>query len=78
MIAIIIGIYLFIGLLFTTWFLITGFSQEGTGEWYIKWFHSFGMSFVTIVSVMFAAGLGLFWPIPVTILLVRAIVNQRN
>lgn len=78
MIAIIIGIYLFIGLLFTTWFLITGFSQEGISEQYVEWYRSIGMSFVILCSVMFAAGLGLFWPISVTILLVRAIVNQRN
>ena len=78
MIAIIVGIYLFIGLLFTTWFLVMGFSQEGVGEQYIKWYRSCRMSFVIFVSVMFSAGLGLFWPITVGILLVHAIVNQRN
>ena len=68
MIAVIISIYLFIGLLVTTWFLTTGFSQGGVGEQFAEWYGETGMPFVLMTSVLFA-GIGLFWPIVICILL---------
>lgn len=68
MIAVIISIYLFIGLLVTSWFLTTGFSQEGVGEQFVEWYDDAGVPFLLITSVLFS-GIGLFWPIVISILL---------
>lgn len=69
MIALIISIYLFIGLIFTTWFFVTGFSQEGVAKQYVEWYDEAGMPFAIMVSVIAGTGLGLFWPIVLCILL---------
>ena len=69
MIALIISIYLFIGLIFTTWFFVTGFSQEGAAKQYVEWYDEAGMPFAIMVSVIAGTGLGLFWPIIICIML---------
>ena len=69
MITIIVSIYLFVGLIFTTWFFVTGFCQEGVGEQYVEWFNEAGMPFTIMVSVIAGTGLGLFWPIVLCVLL---------
>ena len=69
MITIIVSIYLFIGLIFTTWFFVTGFSQEGIGEQYVEWYDEAGMPFAIMVSIVSGTGLGLFWPIVLCCLL---------
>ena len=77
MIALIISIYLFIGLLVTTCFLTTGFSQKGVGEQFAMWYDDAGTPFVLLVSVLFL-GIGLFWPMVVGILVGSKIRNSKN
>lgn len=77
MIALIISIYLFIGLLVTTCFLTTCFSQKGVGEQFAMWYDDAGTPFILLVSVLFL-GIGLFWPIVVGILVGSKVHNSKN